>query len=110
MELVPNQEAGGLSMSSRMRAGINKSDIYRQPMARLMWNRPQIGDGLAKYYTKNPNGTFSLTAENPARLSVLDSLIMEGGAYGGRDPHVMGAFLSEATQREYNTLTILGSG
>ena len=110
MELVPNQEAGGLSMSSRMRAGVNKADIYRQPMARLMWNRPQIGDGLAKYYTKNPNGTFSLTAENPARLSVLDSLIMEGGAYGGRDPHVMGAFFSKATPKGVQYFDNFGIG
>ena len=82
-----------------MRPGVSEYDIYRDPLARLMWNQPPKGTGLAEFYAGNADGTLSLTSKNPARLSVLDSLILEGGAYGGRDPHVMGAFFSKATPK-----------
>jgi len=95
----PARRGGDLALGQFMRPGVSKDNIYRDPLARLMWNQPPKGTGLAEFYARNADGTLSLTSKNPARLSVLNSLILEGGAYGGRDPHVMGAFFSKATPK-----------
>jgi len=99
LDFIPGQKGGDRALGEFMRPGVSEYDIYRDPLARLMWNQPPKGTGLAEFYAGNADGTLSLTSKNPARLSVLDSLILEGGAYGGRDPHVMGAFFSKATPK-----------